>query len=139
MVIVSLIAIGCSKTTKEGSGEAQPEVFLVSDFKELTTLGVPQRTIDFGEAIRGDTVMIDFAVNNSGKHPLFIEDAMVDCSCMKPIYPASLAVGVSDTITVRFLTHDYLGKIRKHVVIKSNIEGKFTKLSFFGNVIESGR
>lgn len=99
-----------------------------------TSLVIQNERIDFGERMQGDTVELKYAVTNTGKNKLIIENVIVDCSCMSPEYNSEIPVGATDSVTIKFRTAKYAGEVKKHVVMKSNIPSKFSKLTFHGFV-----
>ena len=74
--------------------------------------------IDFGVKQQGDTVNVQFPVQNQGQSTLQLKKVFGNCNCIRvKMEKNQLSPGESTNIAVRFLTHDRLGNQEKIVTI----------------------
>ena len=74
--------------------------------------------IDFGIKQQGDTVNVQFHVQNQGQSALQFKKVFGNCNCIRvSMEKELLSPGESTNIAVRFLTHDRVGNQEKTVTI----------------------
>lgn len=77
--------------------------------------------IDFGIKQQGDTVNVQFPIQNQGQSALRLKKVFGNCNCIRVnLEKDILSPGESTYISVRFLTHDRLGNQEKTVTIFTN-------------------
>lgn len=135
-LIISFLAFSCADRKRPEPPITEPVVDLSTPYKALTEIEIEENLRSFGQVVQGDTVELVFMLKNTGLNTLIIDEVSVDCSCMRPEYTKMITPGNLGSIRVKFLTSNYEGKIKKHLVVKSNIDGRFSKLSFMGEIVK---
>jgi hypothetical protein len=76
---------------------------------------------DFGRALPGKTLSKEFALRNFGDAELVIEGVSTTCGCTAAIMAETkLAPGGSTQLRVTFETRNYVGKVERQVLVRSN-------------------
>jgi hypothetical protein len=76
---------------------------------------------DFGRALPNKTLSKEFALRNFGDAELVIEGVSTTCGCTAAIMAASkVAPGGSTQLRVTFETRNYIGKVERQVLVRSN-------------------
>ncbi len=90
---------------------------------------------DFGTIKQGDQVECVFKITNSGKEPLFIENAHAACDCIILDYPKdSIPAGDNRDMKVKFNSTGKQGQQTKTITVTANTEPIQTMISITANV-----
>jgi hypothetical protein len=76
---------------------------------------------DFGRALPGKTLSKEFALRNFGDAELVIEGVSTTCGCTAAIMAdTKVPPGGSTQLRVTFETRNYIGKVERQVLVRSN-------------------
>lgn len=95
-------------------------------------------SIDFGTAIRGESINLSFEFVNQGEGPVVIQGIHAPCGCIvvDDLSYKDYSVGESGHISVRVDTSHFEGSFSKSlVVMTSQVKGNTKLLSVRGNII----
>lgn len=82
---------------------------------------ISDRVQKFAKTAEGQPLHFVYLFQNSGDHPLIINEAKVSCECTEVTFPsAPIAPGQSDSILVDFDTRGKIGYQERKIEIKSN-------------------
>lgn len=93
---------------------------------------------DFGNIrAKGGRVSCEYEFTNTGDAPLILFNVTNGgCGCTTPSYPKSpIAPGKKGIIKITFDPSGRKGELNRTVMVKSNVKGKKTKLSFKGVIL----
>ena len=140
--IFLLIASCTSKTSpplepyKNNLG-IKPAVVAQIDSAHYTTIKWINPVCTMGNVREGDSVLMKFWYENTGKHPLFISAVKPACGCTIPFFSdAALFPGERGFLSAYFNTHNQEGNINKTIVVTTNTSNSARHvLRFTGNVL----
>ena len=89
----------------------------------------------FGTVKKGELVLLNYTVTNTGNAPLLLQESEVSCSCTELLYERSpILPGKSATVTIRFNTTSVWGRQDRYAYIYTNGKEKEIRLRYKGNV-----
>jgi hypothetical protein len=90
---------------------------------------------NFGFVKRGEVIVNNYELTNSGDQPLLISDVEVSCSCTTVDFPKHPVLpGQKAIIAVTFNTATTYGRQDRVVIVKSNSQNGDVKLRYKGIV-----
>lgn len=94
-------------------------------------------TLDFGEVASGKIVDINFEFENTGTDILYIKNVIPSCGCTTAaLTKKDYQAGEKGTISSKFNTSGYNGKVVKNITVTSNDpDAPETRLTLTGTVI----
>ncbi len=99
----------------------KPSVVAQIDTAHYTSIKWINPVCNMGSVNEGDSVMMKFWYENTGKHPLFISAVEPSCGCTIPVYrETALLPGEKDYLSAFFNTHNQEGHIDKIIVVTTN-------------------
>ncbi len=116
------------------SGFAQTENVAAVSNPNAPVLEFEKTAHDFGTIEKNGNGVYEFKFTNTGKEPLFIQNAKGSCGCTVPSWPKEpIAPGASSSIKVKYDTKR-VGPFSKSVTITSNTEKKTQVIRISGTV-----
>ena len=126
--IFSIFLFSCSTENSNAS--------LIESIPIVTVLG--NETIDFGMIIEGETIDLEFRINNTGSGSLIITHANASCGCTKLDFPKDIIEeGGTDVVKVTFDSKGKLGEQTKTITLVTNATPSEKNLTITGEVIPS--
>lgn len=137
---LSLVLVAClNKTDKEKkpiSMTASSEVTPVT--RDVSKSAKPQTSIHWldssrslGKIAEGEMVKVSFRFENSGNHPLIIENVQASCGCTVADYPKNpIPQGGSGEIVATFNSNGRVGIQKKNLTVYANTEPQVHPLWF---------
>lgn len=136
LFIVSFLAISCSETQEENSGDTS---MLATDSiatKLLTSISFADSVHSFGTLKEGEKVTHVFKYKNTGNNPLILEDVRPSCGCTSPEWTKDpIAPGQEGFIKVVYNSEGRPGEFHKTVTVIANTAAEVSLLKIEGNVI----
>ena len=108
--LVALLSVGLGAAASQGTDPQRPP-----------TIHFETPIHNFGEVLKGDIVLHDFLVKNTGLSPLEIKNVRPTCGCtLAGDWPKRLQPGESGIIPIQLKTDNFRGPITKSVRVESN-------------------
>jgi len=84
-------------------------------------ISVEPASFDFGRAVQHKTLEKEFSIRNFGSDDLLIESVATTCGCtVADSYGKVIKPGGSTQLRVRLETRDYVGRVERRVLVRSN-------------------
>lgn len=111
---------------------------LTQDIKNetpLTEISLENASHDFGDIKKNDVVEYTYTIKNIGQNPLIISSVQPSCGCTAPDYTKEpILPGETGTVTLKFDSSGFDGKINKSADVFANTEESPIKLLFTANI-----
>ncbi len=89
--------------------------------KPAPRIRVEPVSFDFGNALPGKTLRMEFTIRNSGDAALELEGVSTTCGCTAAIAGVSrIEPGRSTPLRVTFQTRSFSGRVERRVLVRSN-------------------
>ena len=128
------IITSCSNDADTAAKMPPPNVG--TDSARFTSVQWLDSVQDFGTAVKGEKVKINFKCKNTGNKPLFMYYVRPGCGCTVASYTESaiLPGGIGEVNAVYDSNHGTAGNIRKTITVQTNTFNKSPILIFTGTV-----
>ena len=122
-LLIGLISTGCK-------GKKQQEENLLP-----TEMSFSEKSFDFGNMVKSETVLHTFTFANTGNNILRISDVETTCGCTTVDYPKeTIAPGGTGKIEVAFNSSGRYGKQYKEIRIFANIPKGYQTLQLTASI-----
>ncbi len=134
LMVLSVMAIGFFSILLLGGSVGSSSAVAQ---EQRSRIVIPERTLDFGSVVQGDTVVRDFSVKNDGNAPLYIQRVVSACGCTATnISKEQVNPGDAATIRASFDTTGFSGQKTKTIrVFTSDLDEPSFVLSLKGTIV----